>query len=96
MDMFNPDRIFLSRRDQDDVEELTVPDRLWGDVDRSIGKFDQGMEFFSKMSVGPRFFVDTVLNNAESEPSFRDGLHVQKVVDAALESDRTGRKVEIE
>ena len=95
MDMFNPDRIYLSRRGQDDVEELAVPDRLWGDVDRSIGKFDQGMEFFSKMSVGPRSFVDTILNEAKSEPSFRDGLHVQRVIDAALESDRTGQKIEI-
>jgi predicted dehydrogenase len=95
MDMFNPDRIFLSRRDQDNVEELTVPDRLWGDVDRSIGRFDQNIDFFSKMPVGPRLFVDTILNDAKSEPSFRDGLHVQKVIDAALESDKTGHKIEI-
>ena len=95
MDMFNPDRIYISRRDQDDVEKLTVPGRLWGDVDRSIGKFDQSMDFFSKMPVGPRLFVDTILNDSKSEPSFRDGLHVQRVIAAALESDRTGRKVEI-
>jgi predicted dehydrogenase len=40
-------------------------------------------------------FVDTILNDSKSEPSFRDGLHVQRVIDAALESDRTGQKIEI-
>ena len=96
MDMFNPDRILLSRRGEDEVEELVVPERLWGDVDRTAGKFDRTLEFYRKMSVGPRLFVDTVHQNLQSNPSFRDGLHVQKVVDAALESDRTGRKIEIE
>ena len=96
MDMFNPDRILLSRRGEDEVEELVVPERLWGDVDRTAGKFDRTLEFYKKMSVGPRLFVDTVHQNLQSDPSFRDGLHVQKVVDAALESDRTGRKIEIE
>ena len=93
MDMFNPDRILLSRRGED--EELVVPERLWGDVDRTAGKFDQTLEFYKKMSVGPRLFVDTVQQNGQSDPSFRDGLHVQKVIAAALDSHESGCKVRV-
>ena len=95
MDMFNSDRILLSRRGADEVEELVVPERLWGDVDRNAGKFDQTLEFYKKMSVGPRLFVDTVQQNGQSEPSFQDGLHVQKVIAAALESHASGSKVDV-
>ena len=95
MDMFNPDRILLSRRGEDEVEELGVPERLWGDVDRTLGKFDQTLDFYKKMSVGPRLFVDTVQQNGQSDPSFRDGLHVQKVISAALASHASGSKVEV-
>ena len=95
MDMFNPDRILLSRRGEDEVEELAVPERLWGDVDRSLGKFDQTLDFYKKMSVGPRLFIDTIQQNGPSDPSFRDGLHVQKVIAAALASHTSGSKVEV-
>ena len=95
MDMFNPDRILLSRRGEDEVEELGVPERLWGGVDQTLGKFDQTLDFYKKMSVGPRLFVDTVQQNGQSDPSFRDGLHVQKVIAAALASHASGSKVEV-
>ena len=44
MDLFNPDRILVSRRDEGDVEELVVPEMLWGDVYRDAEKFDQTLD----------------------------------------------------
>ena len=73
MDMFNPDRILLSRRDEDDVEELVVPERLWGDVYRDAENFDQTLEFYKKMPIRPRLFIDMVQQNDKSDPAFRDG-----------------------
>jgi hypothetical protein len=47
-------------------------------------------EWFATQPVGVRLFIDAVLEERPVSPSFYDGLKVQEVVDAALESHRCG------
>ena len=44
---------------------------------------------FAKQSVGPRLFVDAILEDRPLRPDFGDGHAVQCVVEAALRTERT-------
>jgi hypothetical protein len=41
-------------------------------------------------SIGPRLFIDAILDDRPIEPSFHDGHQVQRIVEAAMESHQTG------
>jgi predicted dehydrogenase len=52
-------------------------------------------EVFLKNSVGPRLFVDAILHDTPLKPSFKDGYKVQKIIQAAMESDKKGSSVAV-
>jgi predicted dehydrogenase len=45
---------------------------------------------FHDQPIGPRLFIDAIVENRAVSPSFFDGLKAQEVIDAAFESDRRG------
>jgi predicted dehydrogenase len=71
-------------------QELPIPAHIWGDVDPA-----QPMDVFNKQSVGDRYFIDCILEDRPCSPDFEDGLRVQEVIDAAIESHQTGRWVTV-
>ena len=71
-------------------QSLTVPDSYWGDVSRT-----DPYEVFTKQAAGARQFVEAILEGRAVSPSFYDGYKAQQVIDAALESHRTGQAVSI-
>ena len=50
---------------------------------------------FLTQSIGSRYFVDCILNDVTPEPTLYEGYKVQRVIDAALESQRTGQRIAI-
>ena len=68
------------RRGQSAAEELAVPDSYFAGVDRG-----RPFSIFEKQSVGPRLFVDAVLEDRPLRPDFGGGHAVQCVVEAASE-----------
>jgi predicted dehydrogenase len=68
-----------------------VPDHLYGDVNRA-----EMWQIFKKQSIGPRAFIDAVINNSTVEPNFFDGYQVQCVIEAILESFKTARAVTVD
>jgi len=82
--------IRAARAPDETFQTLTVPDSYWGDVSRT-----DPFEVFTKQSAGARQFVDSILDNRPAGPSFYDGYKAQLVIDAALESSRTGQAVAI-
>jgi predicted dehydrogenase len=85
-----------ARHDYEQFETLTVPDRLWGDVDRTSSFSSQNIESFQKESVGGRLFIDAIYKDQPVAPSFYDGLRAQEVIDAAIESHRSGSWISFE
>ena len=82
------------RHDQEAYQELLIPDEQWrdyapGEVFRVFG------DHFATQPVGPRAFIDAILEDRPATPSFHDGLKAQEVVDAAFESHRVGRWVSL-
>ncbi len=47
-------------------------------------------DIFKKSSAGPRQFIDAILNDTPISPNFHDGYQVQRVIEAALESAKSG------
>jgi predicted dehydrogenase len=48
---------------------------------------------FLDQPIGPRLFVDAIVEQRAVSPNFYDGLKVQEVIDAAFEADRRGCRV---
>jgi predicted dehydrogenase len=70
-----------SQRDEEKFEVISVPDDLRKTLDAS-----ELMDPFIKQSAGPRLFVDSILKDKPVTPDFYDGLKVQEVIDAVIES----------
>src|SRR5207245_1856001 len=75
---------------QSDFRDLPVPPDFWQGV--APARPD---EVFRKHSAGCRAFIDAILADKPASPTFYDGWRAQQVIDAALESDRTGRRVTV-
>jgi predicted dehydrogenase len=70
--------------------ELGIPDHIWGVVPR-----DESTEVFNRMPAGDRYFIDCIVNDLPVTPSLWDGVAVQEVIEAALESQRSGQWVNV-
>jgi predicted dehydrogenase len=78
------------RAGADRFSPLPLPESLWGAANPK-----QPFEVFLKEPAGPRAFIDAILADRPATPSFYDGWRAQAVIDAALESDRTGCWVDV-
>jgi predicted dehydrogenase len=80
-----------AQQGDEDFQVLEIPEEYVRDLDPAKG----GMDVFVKQLAGPRLFVDAILRDYMPDPNFRDGYKVQQVLDAAIESHNTGRRIEI-
>ncbi len=82
------------RQNEADIRDLPVPAEYWnGDDSKNAEKSDH---FRTAIAHGTRLFVDAILDDTPLSPNLRDGLRVQQVIAAAIESDKTGRRVVVE
>ena len=95
-DKNKPFRMWLTRRDEQDTVELTIPDQFFGGIDRTLPAIDQISSFFKVMPAGPRLFIENISQGKSGKPDFNEGLQVQKVIDGAFKSDKEGIRVMIE
>jgi len=80
-----------ARHDEEQFSRLAVPEELRKNLDaREI--YDP----YIKQSAGPRLLIDAILEDRPISPDFYDGFKVQEVIDAALESHRSGCWVSLE
>ena len=79
-----------ARHDEKQLVALSVPDRLWGNVDRTGAFFERVGQVFHTQSVGDRQFIDAILADRPVTPSFYEGFKVQEVIDAAIASHENG------
>lgn len=75
-------------RDEDSFHPLAIPPEYLG----GYVKGDMFTAFYTD-SIGPRRFIDSILDSKPIEMDFRDGYESQRVIDAALESQRSGCRV---
>lgn len=84
-----------ARGDEKAIGTLELPPDLIGGVDLSRPLLEWAREYFLTQPVGDRAFLEAIVSDRPAAPSFYDGWKAQEVIDAALESSRTGRWVTI-
>ena len=93
-DWIRVQRIEGCRVDEPETHELPIPDRLFGTARRdTVGNtYKDTFRHHDHMTRG---FVTAIAQGTPASPDFRDGLAVQRVLDAAGTSAREGRRVPI-
>jgi predicted dehydrogenase len=79
------------KRGAEKAETFEIPDSYFGSGDR-----ENLFDFNDKPIVGPRLFVDAILNDQQIQPNFYDGYKAQQVIQAALESAKTGKSINLQ
>ena len=79
------------KRGREKAETLEIPDSYFGSDGR-----ENPFDFNDKPIVGPRLFVDAILNDQPLQPNYYDGYKVQQVIQAALESAEEGKAIKIQ
>ena len=80
-----------ARKDDASFRELEIPNGFSGEADAS-SPFDM----LTKYPVGDRLFIDAILEGKQVRPNFEDGLRVQQIMQAAIESHETGKSVSLD
>jgi predicted dehydrogenase len=75
--------------------EMPLPEDLASEFAADKPYIPQLLQLFAEQPVGDRQFIDAILGAARAEPSFYDGYKVMQVIDAAVESAETGRRIAI-
>ena len=83
------------RASQQEYRELPIPDSIWGQADRNQPFIAQRREVFTTQAVGDRLFIDAIVEDRPVFPNFYDGLIVQEVMDAAIESHQRGTRIPV-
>jgi predicted dehydrogenase len=74
-----------ARHDEEQFQIMPIPEAyLQGVAQGAI------LPVFEQHLVGPRLFVDAILNDYMPTPNFYDGYKVQQVMDAAIQSHASG------
>ncbi len=84
------DEILGAQKDEEPLQKIDIPEHYFEGIDS-----EERDQVFLRQSAGPRAFIDAILSGHPMEPDFTDGYKAQQVVQAALDSHRTGRRIEI-
>jgi predicted dehydrogenase len=84
-----------ARKDDQRFEPLPVDERFTGGCDPNLPFADRFFSLFTSQPIGDRQFIDAILGKTQVWPTFYDGWKAAQVIDAAIESHRTGRWVTV-
>lgn len=87
-------RVCGARAGEGPVRELSIPDHIWGGVRRDT-VHNTYRDVFRSQDIMARAFITAIRENRPLRPNFHDGARVQRLIEAALQSDRLGTRVEV-
>lgn len=79
-----------ARSGETQIRPLPIPDRIAGRMDAAKPPLARLIERAITAPVGPRTFIDAIVEDRQADPSFADGVRAQEVIEAALRSDASG------
>ena len=77
-----------------EFQDIPIPEEFMRGSDPEPS-LNQIVQTFMVQSIGTRLFIDSILADQPVTPGFYDGMKVQEVIEAALESDRSGCWVDV-
>lgn len=84
-----------AHKEEEIFQRILPEDRFLVGCDPATHSFDRFYGILQHQSAGARQFIDAILGKAPIETTFFDGWKVQQVIDAALQSHRSGRRVRV-
>jgi predicted dehydrogenase len=84
-----------ARENEDHFQSIPVEARFSGDLNPALSFAGRFFPLLSTESIGVRQFVDAILGKGKVTATFEDGWKACQVIDAALESHRSGTWVAV-
>lgn len=75
-------------------KELPIPEHIWGNARRDT-VHNTYKDMFRKENFMIRQFISAIVNDEEPSPTLDDGARIQRLLDAAVLSHKTGRRVNV-
>lgn len=85
-------RVSGARDGEGAVRELTIPERIWGNVRRDSVHHTY-KDIFRENDFMAREFVNAILHDQTIRPDFQDGAIIQQIIEAAITSHQQRRWV---
>ena len=79
-----------ARQDEKVIRTIPTPAHILKGADINLSLLDQAPQIFKEQHLGLYQFYDAILDGKPVPMDFREGMKVQEVVDAAIESDKKG------
>jgi predicted dehydrogenase len=76
-------------------QELPIPDHIWGKARRDT-VHNTYKDMFRSEGFMIQQFISAILNDTELSPTLDDGARIQRLIDAAILSDKEGRRVRVD
>ena len=83
-----------SRQGEGAIQDLPIPDEIWGNARRDT-VHNTYRDIFREQDNMTRGFINAIRDNSECSPDFGDGAAIQRVIDAAILSNKEQRRVSI-
>ncbi len=93
-DWINRQEVHGAKMDGGKLETLTIPDEIWGAVNREFVP-DTYRDVFRKELRMTGDWVSAIAHDTPVEPNFEDGLAIQKIMSAAVQSAAEKRQVSV-
>jgi predicted dehydrogenase len=82
--------VYGARHDEQRFTRLIALDYRSGAADPAAHPMTAMLAPFRDQAIGPRLFIDAIIEDRPVDPNFYDGLKAQAVIDAAFESHQSG------
>jgi predicted dehydrogenase len=87
-------RVSGARQGDGQIKELAVPERIWGGVRRD-SVHNTYKDIFRQEDLMTRQFITAIVEDHQLEPNFHDGAYIQRLIEAAVQSDCNRQMVKI-
>ena len=74
--------------------ELPIPEHIWGAARRDT-VHNTYKDMFRAEDFMIRGFINAIIKDTEPQPNFRHGARIQRLLDAAVQSHESGRRVQV-
>lgn len=77
------------------IHPLPIPESIWGDARRDT-VHNTYRDLFRQEGFMIGQFIDAIINDEPTSPNLDDGARVQRLIEAAIQSHKTGQRILIE
>lgn len=77
------------------IKELPIPEHIWGNSRRDT-VHNTYRDLFRKENFMIGQFISAIVNDEQPSPDLDDGARIQRLIEAAVQSHKTGQRVTIE